>query len=191
MTIWTALLVLVLGLVALHRADASPPAGLEERLAGLTDDTEFATEYIRGFHESVCRKQPRPARCLVSIRETRRWRRAPEVAEAIVSAGLEFGVPVEELLVLARYESSFRPSVIGGVGEIGLYQVHGRAARGDADLSTLRGQARAGARWYAYCRDRCRCRIEALGAYQSGRCTVVAGARLRERAITALECVRQ
>lgn len=187
MTIWAALLVLMLGLVALsHAVEASPPA---DRLADIEDDELFAVEYIRTFHESVCTRQARVEPCIEAIRSTKRWRRAPEIARALATASREHGVSIEELLVLARYESSFRPSVIGGVGEVGLFQVHGRAAR-EHDLSTLEGQARAGAGWYARCLERCDERIEALGAYQSGRCRILAGARLRERKIRELEAIR-
>lgn len=189
MTIWAALLVLVLGLVALsHAVEASPPA---DRLADIEDDELFAAEYIRMFHESVCESvcERRVEPCVEAIRATKRWRRAPEIARALATASREHCVSIEELLVLARYESSFRPSVIGGVGEVGLFQIHGRAAR-EHDLSTLEGQASAGASWYARCLARCDERVEALGAYQSGRCRILAGARLRARKISELERIR-
>lgn len=161
------------------------PAEFLEAETRTTAAVAFSTDYIRAFHESVCRGQA-PG-CVASIQATRRWQTAAELAAAIVAAAEAEDVPWAVLLVLTRYESSYKTDVVGGRGERGLAQVHGRAADG-YDLATVEGQLSAGAAWYAHCRERCGGRDRALAAYQSGRCrATVPGARLRAREIAVVE----
>lgn len=134
-----------------------------------TSPVEFSTAYIREFHESICAGLA-PA-CYDSVRATRRWKEAPRIAEGIVAAAEAEGVSWAVLLVIVRAESSYDDRALGKIGERGLVQVHGEAAKG-FDLSTAEGQLAAGAAWWAHCRELCGGdRLRALQAYQTGRCS--------------------
>jgi len=154
--------------------------------------TDWATNYIRGFHESVC-PADRPG-CIKSIQRTPRWKIAPVLAAAIVHAAGERiiettgePVPWHVLLVLTQFESSYNPKAVGLLGEVGLGQGHGLATRG-YDMSTVEGQLASTANWYARGIETCNCRLRALNWYQSGRCiTTVEGARRRLKVIEDLE----
>lgn len=80
------------------------------------------------------------------------WRR--ELAEMIVAAADVHGVDPFLLLTVAFCESTLRPAVLGSLGERGLGQVHGVAAKG-CDLSTPQGEIECTARHLALCRTLC------------------------------------
>lgn len=181
-----ALPALAEGPVELDRAEQDLEAE-EAAHEVFADPVVYATAYIRSFHESVCAGLPGRDRCLRAIEATGRWKAAPDYAEAIVEAADGAGVPWAVLLVIARYESSYDPSAVGGKGERGLVQVHGEAAAGH-DLTTPAGQLAAGAGWYAHCLERCGDRLGALRAYQSGSCRKdIDGARVRFNEIARVE----
>jgi soluble lytic murein transglycosylase-like protein len=76
---------------------------------------------------------------------------------------------VDPLLVatVISFESSWQHGVIGRKGEKGLMQVHGLAAKG-FDLTTIRGQVRAGVAHLGECWDKCGGDIaETLGCYST------------------------
>lgn len=87
-----------------------------------------------------------------------------EMAEAIVSAARKHEVPPLLLTTIIYHESTFETSAKGALGEIGLMQVHGLAARG-CDLQTLEGQLDCGAEWLAHFYPKCQTWKGAVTAY--------------------------
>jgi hypothetical protein len=79
---------------------------------------------------------------------------ASEIAAAVVEAEQAQGIPAELLVSVMYHESSFDSAAIGKIGEVGLGQVHGLAARG-CDLTTARGQVQCSAAWLARWRFEC------------------------------------
>jgi hypothetical protein len=77
-----------------------------------------------------------------------RWKEATEIEKILIEAAELEGIDPALFVAMAYRESSFTPSAIGKLGEIGLFQVHGKAAR-KCDLKTVAGQAACGARWLA------------------------------------------
>jgi len=77
-----------------------------------------------------------------------------ELATALEEAGEETSLDPLLILSIAYCESGLWPGAQGRLGEIGLLQVHGEAARGE-DLTTVHGQVRAGARWLRASIDKC------------------------------------
>ena len=133
------------------------------------EPVDYITTYIRAFHEQICDGLARRDECLVAVAERKVWKEAPDLGRLIVEAADNAGVPWSVILVLVQFESGFRVGVEGRIGERGLLQVHGQAAKGH-DLSTAAGELAAGAMWYATMLEKCGDQYQALQAYQTGRC---------------------
>lgn len=75
------------------------------------------------------------------------------------------------ITIIAFRESSFKRKVIGSShGEIGIMQVHGKAAKG-CNLKTARGQIECGIKWVGKCREMCDgTLLQTNQAYCTGRC---------------------
>lgn len=105
-------------------------------------------------------------RCKLARSAEARERMAHEILVASESADLDPWL----VLVTAERESSLRQSAYNPtLGERGLMQVHGKAARG-CDLSTSLGQLRCGARWLRSRIDHCGSVERGIAAYVSGSC---------------------
>jgi hypothetical protein len=91
------------------------------------------------------------------------------MAELIADAARAHDVPPLLLTVMAKRESSFATDAVGSLGERGVLQVHGLAARG-CDLSTASGQLACGARWLRLAYDKCGTWESAITAYAAGYC---------------------
>lgn len=100
-----------------------------------------------------------------------------EMAEKIAFAAERCNVPPLLLTVIAKRESSFDPEAVGSLGEIGILQVHGLAAK-DCDLSTVDGQLACGASWLRKSFDKCGTWDRAIAAYAAGYCTAPKNSRL-------------
>jgi hypothetical protein len=96
------------------------------------------------------------------------------------------------LMAIAFKESSWDPSAIGGRGEVGLMQIHGRALAGvsPSDAAAIRTNLRLGLAWLNQSAERCRHAgwehrrdfdERVLGAYASGECSPSRGGRLALR----------
>lgn len=87
---------------------------------------------------------------------TRDRQRQAQLAKDIVAASEAYSMPPLLLTAIVFRESSFKMSACGKIGEVGLTQVHGLAAKG-CDLKTQVGQLKCGARWlkksYNICGD--------------------------------------
>jgi len=105
-----------------------------------------------------------PGRKLSKSREARL-----ELSADIVNAARIYNVPPILLTVISFKESSFRTTAEGKIGEKGLTQVHGLAARG-CDLSTRHGQLQCGARWLSVSLQMCKNWPDAVSAYACGGC---------------------
>lgn len=100
---------------------------------------------------------------------TRDKQRQAQLANDIVEASGEYDVPSLLLTMIVFRESSFKTNVTGKIGEYGLVQVHGLAAK-NCDLSTQVGQLRCGARWLKKSYNMCGTWKKALIAYATGKC---------------------
>jgi hypothetical protein len=129
-----------------------------------------------------------------------RWTEAEAFEKVLIGAALDHGIDPALFIAMAYRESSFETTARGRMGELGLVQVHGKAARG-CELKTAEGQARCGAAWLARVTLECggsialdldQCRSTAsraacsggLAAYASGSCsarTVRTAAIIRTR----------
>lgn len=90
-----------------------------------------------------------------------------------VDAGERYNVDPSLLVTWSFYESSFRTDAKGALGEVGLFQVHGKhrkACGGEQDLSTARGQVMCGAMLIDMDRRYCGSLERGLWRYASGRC---------------------
>jgi hypothetical protein len=93
-----------------------------------------------------------------------------EMANAIVGASRAHGVPPLLLTTIVYNESTFEMSARGKLGEIGLTQVHGEAAK-NCVLDTISGQLDCGARWLAHYYPTCGDWEKSLTAYATrGQC---------------------
>jgi hypothetical protein len=106
------------------------------------------------------------------------WR--ANLAHYIVEAAEAYELDPFFLTTMVFYESAFRPSARGDLGEVGLGQLHGVAKKG-CDLSTPEGQLRCTARWLAYSRQLCDGSLEqTIARYATGDiCTPEKGSRLQ------------
>lgn len=93
------------------------------------------------------------------------------MAEMIVMASKENNVPALLVTPMVYFESRFYTEARGKIGEIGLMQVHGVAAR-NCELKTAMGQLQCGTRYLRKLIDTsCAMTLEtALSAYVSGQC---------------------
>lgn len=87
-----------------------------------------------------------------------RWLNAKTFERILTGAALDNGLDPALFIAMAYKESSFEPEARGKIGEIGLVQVHGKAARG-CELETPEGQALCGARWLVRVTEDCGGRI--------------------------------
>lgn len=92
-----------------------------------------------------------------------------KIAKMIVYASLVHRIPPLLMTVIIFRESSFNSQSVGSIGERGMAQVHGVAAR-YCDLTTTQGQISCGARWLRTAKDKCCTWKGALTAYASGKC---------------------
>ena len=127
-------------------------------------DSEVATDQYRIERAIDHLMKDAPARTLAKNKEKRL-----ELAKWIELASRAHDVPPLLLTAVAFRESSFRPNVTGKIGEKGLVQVHGLAARG-CDLGDEIGQLKCGARWLRVSYDLCGSWDSALTAYATGGC---------------------
>jgi len=95
-----------------------------------------------------------------------------ELATDVFNASRAYSVPPLLTLAIAFRESSLKSKTKDGkIGERGLMQVHGFAAKG-CDLSTQIGQLNCGVKHLRHCYNRCKTGwIGAFTAYASGSCT--------------------
>lgn len=98
------------------------------------------------------------------------------IARALVAAGRAHSIPYMLLVAMAHHETRFRGHLIGGLGEVGIIQVHGVARRG-CDLSDVEGQAMCGATWLRRMADHCGGLEAGLTAYACGSCVTDHGSR--------------
>lgn len=95
------------------------------------------------------------------------------MSQHFVDAGERYNLEPSLLVTWSFYESSFRTDAEGALGEVGLFQVHGkhrRACEGEHDLSTARGQVMCGAMLIDMDRRYCGSMERGLWRYASGRC---------------------
>lgn len=95
------------------------------------------------------------------------------MSQHFVDAGERYDIDPSLLVTWSFYESSFRTNAEGALGEIGLFQVHGKhrkACEGEHDLSTARGQVMCGAMLIDMDRRFCGSLERGLWRYASGRC---------------------
>lgn len=109
------------------------------------DDTPSLVSQLEGIMVHLCRTVPRHI-----VNRDPAWRK--RLAEHIVEASKDFEIDPYLMTVIMFCESSFKMSAVGKLGEVGLGQVHGLAAKG-CDLETERGQVRCTARWLSYARS--------------------------------------
>lgn len=79
------------------------------------------------------------------------------------------GMPKALILAIAYRESSLDTHRVGKMGEVGLMQVHGAAAKG-CDLETQCGQLDCGIKWLASRKEKCGTWKRAITAYMVGTC---------------------
>lgn len=103
-----------------------------------------------------------------------------EVAQAIIDQSLKYGFDPIFLMSVIQGESSFRPNMIGGVGEIGLMQIRPETAEWIAKRSDIKWTGRSslfnpvtnvkiGAAYLSYLRDRFDAHAQLyLAAYNMG-----------------------
>lgn len=94
--------------------------------------------------------------------------RLRDLADHISEAAIKHQIPPLFFCALVYRESSFHTTARGDLGEIGLVQIHGRAADG-CDLTTAEGQLDCGASWLARCVERCGSLAGGFSLYASGR----------------------
>jgi len=87
-----------------------------------------------------------------------------QMARAIVETSQNHGIPPLLLTTIVYNESTFEITALGKLGEVGLTQVHGVAAR-DCDLTTIEGQLDCGAKWLAHYYPICKTWEKSLTAY--------------------------
>jgi len=111
-----------------------------------------------------------------------RYRNAREYAPFVVAYSEQYDIDPLLLAVTISLESSWYPDVVGKLGERGLTQVHGVAARG-YDLTDAEQQIEAGAAWLSKCIDKCDGDVlGGISMYQAGTsCTPHKGSRKRYR----------
>lgn len=96
-----------------------------------------------------------------------------KLAGEIVDAAKVYNLDPILITMLAYFESSFHTSDTGGIGEVGIMQMHGRAVTTcPHDVTTRAGQILCGARWFRLALIKCEDdEAAALTAYASGSCT--------------------
>lgn len=96
-------------------------------------------------------------------------KRALKLVPYVVHHANDKGIDPLLIAVLVSCESNWNINAIGGVGEKGLMQVHGMAAKG-FDLSTPDGQLDAGTTHFRRALDKCGNIHDAIVAYATGSC---------------------
>ena len=97
-----------------------------------------------------------------------RYRNAREYAPYVVAYAEQYDLDPLVLAVTISVESSWLPDVVGQLGERGLTQVHGVAAKG-YNLAEAEEQIAAGAAWLSKCIDKCDGDLlGGLSMYQAG-----------------------
>lgn len=90
-----------------------------------------------------------------------------ELVKAFDAASLDSDLDVGLLLSIGSHESGFKAGARGRIGEVGIMQVHGLALVGQ-DVTTLKGQVLAGARWLRKCVDKCQSIEGGIALYATG-----------------------
>lgn len=99
-----------------------------------------------------------------------RLKKAMKLVPIVVMESEKNGFDPLLISVWISCESSWKPDVIGGIGEKGVLQVHGTCAKGHK-LDTPESQIKAGVECFAMARDKCDGTIEqTLTMYASGKC---------------------
>lgn len=80
--------------------------------------------------------------------DPRKLTEAKKLIPAVIEAALNENLDPLLVAVVVSCESSWKTDAAGGIGEVGLMQVHGEAARG-FDVKTVSGNLAAGTRWLA------------------------------------------
>lgn len=93
-----------------------------------------------------------------------------KIASECVAAAERYGQDPVELVTWAFYESSLRPGSIGGLGEVGYMQVHGRAAAACEAVGEVPGSFGCGAYLWNFGEKLCGTHERALWWYASGKC---------------------
>lgn len=119
-----------------------------------------------------------------------------EMASIFVEAGERYNVDPILLVVWSFGESSLRTDAKGALGEVGLFQVHGRARKTcdglGLDSSTTRGQIICGAALIDMDRRYCGDLAKGLHQYASGKCAGTPRARrIVKRRFRQLERLRK
>lgn len=100
--------------------------------------------------------------------------RRKEMAEYLVRAESEYGVPAGLMAVWFFGESSLRKNSVGKLGEIGISQIHPvnwhRCRKNGSSLNNMRGQIRCGAMIMSESIKRCGSLKRGLYEYASGSC---------------------
>lgn len=138
----------------------------------IADEIPTLESQLESVMVHLCRTVPRHV-----VNRDPAWRK--RLVAHIVEASAEYGLDPFLMTVIMFCESSFKMSAVGKLGEVGLGQVHGLAARG-CDLSTERGQVQCTARWLAYARSLCNgSDKQMIARYATGRtCDPPADSRL-------------
>jgi hypothetical protein len=119
-------------------------------------------------------EDPLDAEIMRRIESTPRHRLHDETARTefvrdVYAVSAAHDVPARVILMTSFFESSWIVTARGGLGEIGLMQVHGIAAEG-CDLRTQRGQLDCGAKALRNALDACGTLRGALTMYATGGC---------------------
>lgn len=111
---------------------------------------------------------PAPNRLLYRDADSR-----TEMAREFVNAGEKYNVDPILLVIWSFGESSLKMDAKGALGEVGLFQVHGRHREmcSGFDLETMRGQIECGAMLIDMDRRYCGSMERGLMRYASGRCS--------------------
>ena len=105
-------------------------------------------------------------------------KRAIDLIPEILRVGKKYNVCPIMITITISHESSFKSDVVGAIGEIGLMQVHGVAAKG-FNLKKVRDQLEAGTRTLKMGLQRCDDVQEVFNYYMTGNCNVATGGSKR------------
>lgn len=96
-----------------------------------------------------------------------RREKAKKLVPLVVAAAQKENLDPLLVAVIISFESTWEVGASGGIGEVGLMQVHGLATEG-FDVATVEGNLAAGCRWLAS-------RIERCGSVEAGVAAYIGG----------------
>ena len=144
-----------------YAAAAEPAEQIEKNFDQEVRSVDFAIKHFM---------RVQPGKLLMRSADARQY-----MARAIVEAAQAHGVPPLLLTTIVYNESTFEMTALGKLGEVGLTQVHGVAAR-ECDLTTIPGQLNCGAKWLAHYYPKCGTWEKSLTAYATrGLCVSESG----------------